>query len=201
MRFHVGPIPEDPSFSPEAEGWELLREPPTAHLMLMAIPLGVLLAVLVALGWSLLVPLDMPGGAFAVTITLPGLAISLVAVAVFVLAHEALHAVPALWAGSHSAVVVGFWPRYLAPYVAYLGALPRAAQLWCGVAPLLALTVLPVLVALAAPPAALWMAGISVLNTLGSAADLVMLALIVRQVPQGAMVRNQGHATWWRAAA
>jgi len=41
---------------------------------------------------------------------------------------------------------------------------------------------------------------LSVVNTLGSAADLIMLLLLVRQVPPGAIIRNQGFATWWRSA-
>lgn len=199
MRFHIGPIPEDGTFRPEVDGWHLLHEPPTARLMLVAVPLGILLAGVVALGWSRLVPLGAPSGTLAVTITLPGLIVWLVALAAFVAVHEALHAMPAMLVGSHSALGVGFWPRYLAPYVAYLGALPRRTQLWCGVTPLLVLTVIPVPIALAVPPAAPWMAGVSIVNMLGSAADLIMLGLIVRQVPRDAVVRNQGHATWWRA--
>lgn len=198
MRFALGPIPEDATFHPEAEGWTLLREPRTAHLMLAAIPLGVLMSGGLALVWSLVLPPMALPDSFSAIITLPGLLAAILVLVGFVLLHEFLHAAPAVIAGSPDGVVVGFWPRYVAPYFAYVDALPRRVQLACGVAPLVVLTALPFGVALAFPSVAWWMAGISVANALGSAADLVMLVLIVRQVPANALTRSQGHATWWR---
>ena len=56
MRFALGPIPEDATFHPEAEGWTLLREPRTAHLMLVAAPIGVLMSGGPAMIWSLVLP-------------------------------------------------------------------------------------------------------------------------------------------------
>lgn len=198
MRFRIGPVPEDPDFRPETEGWTLLREPRPGLMMSVAIPLGTLMAGALAVGWSRIVPLAAPVDGFTLSITLPALAVALLAIGAFIVAHESLHAVPVLIAGSGEHIVVGFWPRYLAPYVAYLGALPKRVQLLCGAMPLLVLTVLPVPIALAVPASAPWMAGISILNMLGSSADLIMIALIARQVPSGAETRNQGHATWWR---
>jgi hypothetical protein len=93
---------------------------------------------------------------------------------------------------------LGFWPRYFAPYVAFTGPLSRNAQLMSGILPLLVLTVMPLLVAWLLPRAALWLALVSVLNMLGSGADLIMLVILFRQVPQAAVIRNQGPSTWWR---
>jgi hypothetical protein len=198
VRFHVGPIPEDATFDPEAGEWTLLREPGTTRVMLTAIPLGALMSGVLTLVWILFVPLDLPGDSLSFTITLPGLLLAFLLLTGFALLHEFLHAVPAVIAGSSSSVIIGFWPRYFAPYFAYLGALPRNVQLACGVAPLLGLTMLPFGIALVFPAVAVWMAALSVVNVLGSAADMVMLALILRQVPSGAFVRNQGRFTWWR---
>lgn len=198
MKFHVGPIPEDPTFSPEAEGWTRLREPRAAMLMAVAIPLGVLMAGVVAWVWSAIVHYSRPTGALTFTITLPGLLAAAALLLGFMALHELLHAIPVMIAGSPDAVVVGFWPRYLAPYAAYTGALSRETQMLCGSLPLLLLTVLPFGVALAVPNATLWMAGMSIMNALGSSADLIMLVLLVRQVPRGALVRNNGNETWWR---
>jgi hypothetical protein len=198
MRFCLGPIPEDATFDPVADGWTRLREPRPGLVMLVAIPLGILMAGVLALAWSAIVPLEMSGGTFSFTITLPGLLLALLSLAGLIAAHELLHAVPAMVYGTSDGVVIGFWPRYLAPYVAYLGVVPRRAQLLSGVAPLVVLTALPLVVALILPAAALPMAAVSVANVAGSAADLLMLALLWRQVPTDALVRNNGHATWWR---
>lgn len=201
MRFLVGPAPEDPDFSPETEGWTRLREPRTSLLVATAIPLGLLMAGGVAWMWSRVVRLDAPRDAFTFTITLPGLLTGAAFLVGFMALHELLHAIPAMITGSPDAVVMGFWPRYLAPYSAYMGALSRESQMLCGSLPLLVLTILPFGIALAAPDAALWMAGMSILNTLGSSADLIMLALLIRQVPRRAAVRSNGNETWWRVAA
>jgi hypothetical protein len=200
LRFHLGPVPEDPDFDPEAEGWVRLGEPRPSALLLAAIPLGIVMGGLAALVWSPLVPLEVPRAAFSLTISLPGLLAGLAALAGFIALHESLHALPTLVAGSPDAVTVGFWPRHLAPYVSYAGALSRETQLLSGVAPFVLLTVLPVAVAIVAPASAQLMRALSVLNALGSGADLIMLGLIMRQVPRRAAVRNQGFSTWWRCA-
>lgn len=196
----MGPIPEDTSFDPQADGWVMLHEPPPTRLMLLAVPLGMVLAAGLALLWSTIVTVRPPADSFSMTITLPGLLAAIAALLAFLLLHELLHALPQVLSGSSEPVVIGFWPRYMAPYVAYLGPLSREAQLVSGVMPLLVLTLLPFAVALVAPAMVPWMAGLSILNVLGSAADLVGLVLIVRQVPPRAILRNQGHVTWWRTA-
>lgn len=201
MRFHIGPTPEDPAFDPESDGWNKLREPRTGVLMFAAVLLGMLMAFVIAFAWIRMLALAPTADAFTVTITLPRLLGGALALGAFLALHEALHVVPALAAGSSRHVVAGFWPRYLAPYVAYTGELPLEAQLVSGALPLVVLTVLPFVVAWAAPAAGLWMAGLSVVNVLGSGADLIMLALLLWQVPRDAVLRNHGHATWWRAAA
>lgn len=200
MRFHLGPVPEDPEFDPEVDGWIRLREPRPGVLLRVAIPLGMLMAASLLFVWSLIVPFGGLSGSFSLTITLPGLLVATGALIGFVLVHEALHAVPAMLVGSLDGIVVGFWPRHLAPYVAYTGALSREAQLVSGVMPLVLLTGLPLALGIAIPAAVWWMVGLSVVNVLGSAADLIMLGLIAHQVPRGATIRNQGFATWWRPA-
>lgn len=201
VRFKFGPIAEDPGFDPEGDGWVRLREPRPGHLLLIAVPLGIVMAAAVAFVWSLIVHIDVPSTSFVITVSLPGLLTASAALLGFMFVHETLHALPAMIAGSPREVVVGFWPRHLAAYVVYTGALAREAQLISGVTPFVALTLVPFGVALMAPSTASWMAGLSVLNTLGSAADLIMLLLLVRQVPRGAVVRSQGFATWWRPTA
>ena len=158
------------------------------------------MAGVLALVWSLIIPSGASSDSISVTISVAGLLVAVAALTGFIALHEILHALPAMIAGSSDDVVVGFWPRYLTPYMAYTGVLSRQAQLISGVTPFVALTLLPFVVALALPAAAWWMVGLSVLNALGSAADLIMLVILMYQVPRTAVIRSQGIATWWRPA-
>jgi hypothetical protein len=192
----------DEAFDPEPEGWNRLREPRLGILMVSAIPLGMVIALPLVWFWSLILPVPAAvgdGKGFEVTIT--GLQIvGFLAVLVGgILLHEMLHALPLAVAGRSENLVLGFWPRHLAPYVAYIGALPLKTQLLSGILPLVVLSVLPLLTALVFPSAAWWLAMLSVVNVLGSAADLIMLLLLFGQVPREAVIRNQGFSTWWRA--
>jgi hypothetical protein len=162
--------------------------------MVLALPLAWL--------WSLILPVPAAfsdGSRFEFTISLLQIVGFLAVLAGGILLHEMLHALPLAAAGRSENLVLGFWPRHFAPYVAYTGALPLKTQLLSGALPLAVLSVVPLLVALVVPSAAWWLALLSVLNVLGSAADLIMLLLLFRQVPRDAVIRNQGFSTWWRA--
>lgn len=208
VRFHLGPVPEDSDFDPDANGWIRLREPAAGKLLAVSILGGVALAVPFVLAWYLLIRPEAPASGFSVTITAPALLGTIFAIAVFIFLHEALHVVPMLFADRsvdsdfpRGDIVMGFWPRNLAPYVAYLGTTSRELQLLSGAMPFLLLTLLPFAVGAVFPAIALWTAALSIVNVLGSAADLIMLAFIVRQVPRGALMRSQGFETWWRPTA
>lgn len=41
MRFHVGPLPEDPSFRPLKEGWKPINEPGPYLLQFLAVPIAI----------------------------------------------------------------------------------------------------------------------------------------------------------------
>lgn len=204
MRFRLGPVPEYERFDPVAEGWTPLREPAAGALLLAAVPVGIAMAALVVWIWSLIAPvsgLGRAGDGFSMTITLPGLLRGILLLAGFVLLHELLHAVPVMLAGSWDDLVIGFWPRHLAPYFATLGAVPRNTQLVSGALPFLTLTMLPVLVAAGWSVYSPWLLALSSLNAAASGADLIAFMLYARRIPSAAMVRNQGYATWWRAPA
>lgn len=201
MKFQFGPVPLDDAFDPEAKGWNRLREPRPGALMVSSIPLGMVIALPLVWLWSLIltVPAAVGGTGFEVTITFLQIVGFLAVLTAGIVLHEMLHAVPLAVAGHSENLVMGFWPRHLAPYVAVVGAVPLKTQLLSGALPLVILSVLPLLASLVLPSAALWLALLSVVNVLGSAADLIMLLLLLRQVPRGAVIRNQGFSTWWRA--
>jgi hypothetical protein len=55
MRVHIGAIPSSPDFVPEAP-WRPIREPSVRIMQLFALPLGVLMALGVAMLWTTLTP-------------------------------------------------------------------------------------------------------------------------------------------------
>lgn len=202
VKFQLGPVPLDEAFDPGAEGWNRLQEPRPGVLMVSAIPLGMVLALPLAWLWSLILPVPAAfsdGATFEFTISLLQIVGVLAILVGGILIHEMLHALPLAVAGHSENLVLGFWPRHFAPYVAYIGALPLKAQLLSGAMPLVALSVLPLVAALVVPSAAWWLALLSMVNVIGSGADLIMLLLLFRQVPRDAVIRNQGFSTWWRA--
>jgi hypothetical protein len=201
VRFRLGPVSEDPEFDPEGDGWVRLRGPRPGHLLLVAVPLGLLMAGVVLFFLSPILRFEAPEASLSLSASLPDLLAAAAAALVgFIILHEILHASPTMVAGSSNGAVAGFWPRHLAPCVAFAGALSREAQLFSGALPFVLLTPLRFVVALVIPAATSWMAALSALNALGSAADLLMLGLLGRQAPGGAVVRNQGLATGWRSA-
>jgi len=197
-------MPEDETFDPASEGWIRLREPAVGRLMFAAVPLGVAMAAAVVAIWSLIVPAatwSQAGGSLSFTLTLPAL-LGLIGVLFgFVLLHELLHAVPIMLTGSWAELVVGFWPRHLAPYFAATGPVPRNVQLTSGALPLVALTLLPILLAAALSVHSPWLIALSALNAAASGADLIVLFLYARQIPSTAVVRNKGYSTWWKESA
>lgn len=203
MRLQLGPIPEEEGFHPEAEGWLRVREPSTGLLILSAVPVSIVMCLALLRLWTLILPAPLllgVGSGFAFTISLWRLVAFIAALVGFSLLHEVMHTVPAILTGHWKDLVLGFWPKYLVPYVASTGSLSRNGQLLSGVLPLIALTAMPLLVAALLPRVAMWLALLSVVNVLGSGADLIMLVILSRQVPRAAVIRNHGYSTWWRLA-
>lgn len=203
MRFNLGPIPEDEAFDPVDEGWTPLREPSSAALMLVAIPVGIGMAAAVVWVWSVITPAlgrVVGDDGFSASVSLGGLLSGLLALMGFVVLHELLHAIPVLLTGSRDAVVFGFWPRYLAPYFSTFEAVPRDVQLVSGALPFLVLTVLPLLFAAISALDSVWLLAVSALNAAACGGDLIVLGLYARQIPSNALVRNQGYSAWWKVS-
>ncbi|MBI5396643.1 MAG: DUF3267 domain-containing protein [Verrucomicrobia bacterium] len=202
MRFHVGPIPGDPRFQPEREGWRPLREPTPWAMQFLATPVGIGVAFL--LGWLWVaagVSADLgartsalvQGGPFTVLALLPGFF-------ALIVVHEFIHAFAQPGSGLSRDAVIGFWPRKLLFYAHYLGPLSRGRFLFIFAAPFLALSVLPLAVQACCGGVPGWVALVSIINGLASCGDAVGFALVVFQVPRRACVRNQDWRTWWKPA-
>ncbi len=202
MRFRLGPIPEDPGFNPEREGWSRLREPGPLAIQVLALPVAG--AVLLTSGGLIFLVFPREQLArFAAGSSVPIWA-WLILLASIIPAHEAIHAgLHPDWGLSEESVI-GLWLSKVVFYAHYQGALSRNRQLLVLAGPYVLLSLLPIgLIALpgagAWPPAALSVLGmLSLAGAVLASGDLISLALLAFQVPPGAVVRNQGWRTYWK---
>jgi len=193
MRFRLGPVPDEPGFRPEEGDWVRLREPSTAVMMLCVLPVAALVTTALVFAWSRVGIRETSG-----RIDVVGLAVFLVAGVALLLVHELLHAVALPRFGSSASTTLGFWPKWMTPYISHEGELPRGRNILVALMPFLVLSIAPLVACIIFPPAPLWAVVLSVLNGIGASADLVAATLIAVQVPASGFVRNRAHETWWR---
>ncbi|HUT31022.1 MAG TPA: DUF3267 domain-containing protein [Sedimentisphaerales bacterium] len=192
MKFRLGPMPRDPAFEPEREGWMRVSEPPLPRMLLILLPLMVVLGLLSHLmywlaGANVKPLMDIRNAPI-------GLAI-IVAIAPF---HELLHLLSLPGFGMNQESIVGFWPKMVVPYVYYKGVLPRNRYILICACPLLVLSILPLLIAFVRPHIPLIIIAVSYLNFLLSGMDLASIYLLLKHVPSGALVKNNGLDGYWR---
>jgi hypothetical protein len=190
MRFHFGAVPCSPDFVPDAL-WKPLREPSPWMVNLIALPIGIVAAGVVAVLWLAITPLQdvIP------TMSLPGF---LVSFAGMVVVHELIHAAVHPRSGRSPHSIVGFWPSRGMFYAHYDGELTRTRFVAILLAPLVVISFVPLLVAAVAQVTSGWVAFISAFNTFLACADILGAGLVLFQIPATAIVRNQGWRTYWR---
>ncbi len=204
MRLHFGPIPSTPDFDPQSEGWLPLPEPSQKTFLILATLLSLPLSVFWVWVWgnlngvqeiSIHISREQGGAALLahlglLFVGLPGLA----------LVHELLHAVwfPGGWRSADT--VIGL--RLPFAYAHTFRPFSKTRAMLIAVTPLLALTVLPILIDALLPN---WNMPILLLllvlaNGAGCSGDLLALFLWAR-LPSGAIIRNQGWKSWYRPPA
>jgi hypothetical protein len=205
MRLHSGPIPENPDFHPEAEGWTPLREPSAGLFVWIASGVGILSGVLAAFAWAAIL---QAGVNLSYTIhsddprpwlsALAGLAIVFGFLAILIAVHELLHAAvfPGWWLSPHT--LIGVWPSKGMFYAHYEGPLTRNRFLLVLLTPLAVLTALVWLFELVFQTGWAVLPVISVVNAMAAGGDIFAAALIALQVPRAAILQNQGWRSWWR---
>jgi hypothetical protein len=201
MRLRWGPVPDDPDFTAEHEGWIRLKEPTFGWMLVAALPLSVFLVLMISLAWATVARVRGIGGESTVVATPSTALILVLAVGALILAHELAHAAVLPSCGLTAATTLGFWPKTATPYVGYVGELSRNRQIAVGTAPFLILSVAPVIVGLCFSVAPLWLVALSAVNAFGASGDLLGAGLIAFQVPASGVVRNKGLDTWWRVPA
>jgi hypothetical protein len=94
--------------------------------------------------------------------------------------------------------IVGFWPKMVAPYVYYEGVLSRNRYILISTCPIVVLSLFPLLVAFVKPDIPVIIIAVSYLNFLLSGMDLASICLLLKHVPSGALVKNNGLDGYWR---
>ena len=194
MRFHFDPVPESPDFKPDSS-WQLLREPPTWIWQLMALPIGIVNALLVAFLWFKVTPLVFAMETFAFLKSITGRIVCVVGVLV---AHELLHfAIHPMGGCSRNSILV-FWPAKLLLFAAYTGEITRTRVLVMLLMPFLVISILPLFTAAVAQVALGWAAFASTFNALMAGGDLLSAGITLFRIPANAVMRGQGWKTYVR---
>jgi Putative zincin peptidase len=190
MRFHLGAIPSSPDFTPGTL-WKSLGYPSPWMEKLVVFPIGIVAAVLVAVLWLAITPLQ----AVTPTMSLPGFLVAFAGIAVV---HELLHAAVYPRSGRSPHSTVGFWPSGVMFYAHYDGELTRNRFLAVLLMPLVVISFVPLLVAAVAQVTCGWVAFISVFHAFLACADILIAGLVLFRTPATAIVRDQGGRFYWR---
>jgi hypothetical protein len=201
VRFRLGSIPDDVAFDPSVGGWAKVKQPRFGWLMLIFLPVSVLLVAVLSSAWAVVLRMSGAPSAIGGVVTPEVAGLLLLGCAAIILVHEAIHLLTLPHLGLTVNTVLGFWPETFTPYVSYEGETSRGRQIAVGLAPLLALSVAPLLVGALLGWAPLWVVAVGLLNGFGASADLVGVVLVAWQVPRHGRVRAKGLATWWRLPA
>jgi len=191
MRFHLGAIPNSPDFVPDERSWRSLRQAPWPLLEnLLALPIGVVAAVVVAVLWFLVTPLrDITPAMSLLTF--------LLLFAGLVVVHELIHALVHPMAGRSPHSILGFWAS-LGFYAHYDGEMSRNRLVAILLMPLLIISIVPLLVSAVAQVSSGWIAFVSAFNALCACVDLLLAGSIIFQIPATAIVRFKSWRIFWR---
>lgn len=118
--------------------------------------------------------------------------------AIYFLAHELVHALAGPSFGLTDASIVGVWPAGGVAYSYYDGEMSRERFMLVLLMPFLALSVLPLCLAVASGGNSPFLAALSLVNVVGSYVDLHNAGHIFLKVPSGAAVRMGNDGLWFR---
>ena len=191
MRFRIGQPEADESFQPDEEGWTPMKEPPPFLLIVMAVPVCFLLAWLVLMGWEA----SDSSGPKSFTISGPQILIGFL---FLILIHELIHGIAYPGFGRAVRVVIGFWPSRLLFYAATNDPVSRNRMLIVYLAPLLVLSVLPLLLNRLLGVESFPLLAVAAANAFCSGGDALVFPMILAQIPSNAILKNKGWRTWWK---
>jgi hypothetical protein len=170
----------------------LLRQAPAPWKEnLLALPIGVVAAAVLAALWFLLTPLRD----ITPAMSLPAF---LLLLAGLVIVHELIHALVHPMAGLSPRSTLGFWAA-LGFYAHYEGEMSRSRLVTCLLMPLLVLSIVPLVVSAVTQVSSGWVAFVSAFNAFCASVDLLLAGSLLGQVPAAAIVRFKSWRIFWRA--
>jgi hypothetical protein len=186
------------SFRSLAEGWRVLRglRPLTMEALAIPVALALLLLVGATLLWVSPNRFTPPATWMVVVVLLFTTSF-----------HELAHVLCTPHIGLSEQTIIGVWPERLMMYTHYEGPLSRGRYLLILLGPLTALSGLPLtLIALLNPvwpgsPVLAALAWLAWLNSAISCVDVIMALRVLRHIPSGAIIREQGWTLYWKPTA
>lgn len=167
-----------------------MREPNRKTFFLLSVLAAAIMSALVGGFWAM--HLSVPRRELLYPFSPPLMMVFFIAV---ILAHELLHIVVF---PDFKRSVVGLFPGGFAFFAHYEGPLTRRRFLLCAAMPLIVLTVLPVTIALVLSFGSHLGAALSTWNAMFACVDILGIWLVAREIPAGALLRNQGLRTYWK---
>lgn len=157
---------------------------------LLAVPIGVVAAAVVAVLWFLVTPLSD----ITPAMSLPTFLLSF---AGLVVVHELIHALVHPMAGLSRHSILGFGPS-VGFYANYDGEMSRNRLVAIVLMPLLIISIVPLLVSAVAQVSSGWVALVSAFNALCACSDMLLAGLLLSQIPATAIVRFKSWRIFWR---
>jgi len=171
--------------------WRQVHEIGAEVGVVLSLVAGAVLCMATLVLWIIAVPFH------PVRIDYTTLAIATAMVLVF---HELSHAVMFTCGRVRGLRVECVWQKYR-PHLRYHGAVSRSRYIAVLVAPLVAVSIVPIVVSVVLSLHSGDLVLISLLNALVSGGDAIAAALVLLQVPANGIVQRRGECVIWRAIA
>lgn len=182
-------IPENPEFCPEKEGWKPLKEPKSVLVtMLIASPVGLLMCFIV------LAIANLMGNTVDMELNFS----VILALFIIIPIHELLHALAFPESIKSDKVIFGVLPKAGACFAHYEGEMKKKSFLISLLAPLLGISVIPLVLLCVTHIKFPFLVTVSAVNALCSCVDLFGFFLILFQIPKASIIRNKGFKTYWK---
>lgn len=188
MRFVKGPIPESSAFQPEINCWNAVRELDPKWIRWLTYPFG--LPVAICLYWISNLQVS----------EINSLTLLIIFIGFYPLIpiHEYIHALFMPKSNSKEAIIFGYWKEKRIFFTHYEGEMKKGRLIIIMIAPLLCISIMPVIILTMLGINIPILTGILIFHTILCGGDLYGISGIAFQIPNGALVRNKGWKTYWR---
>lgn len=199
MRFHNGPVPENPDFHPEAEGWQGIRDTPPKTYKLLSIPVTLVMILVWTFSIYIFVlphvtDAQLPQRSEIIKIGIWWLLTVIPMIPLTILLP--ILALPKL--GLSSDTIVGYWPQQRFLYVHYDGAMSRNRLILVALVPVIVLFIIPLILMAIFPTLFTFLVSISFWGAVFSTSGMLSMNTLLYKIPPFTIIRNQGWKTYWK---